>query len=116
MENLSDKKCIPCRGGIPPLTNAEIDALKPFVPGWQVKEVDGIKWLERVFKLKNYAGALAFTNQIGAIAEEEDHHTLIVTEWGRVTVQWWTHVISGLHNNDFIMAAKTDTLADNFLS
>ena len=113
MENLSDQKCIPCRGGIRPLTNAEIDALKPFVPGWQVKEVDGIKRLERVFKLKNFAEALAFTNQIGVIAEEEDHHPLIVTEWGKVTVQWWTHKIRGLHNNDFIMAAKTDGLADS---
>jgi 4a-hydroxytetrahydrobiopterin dehydratase len=113
MENLSDKKCIPCRGVIPPLTEAEIDALKPFVPGWQVKDVDGIKRLERIFKLKNFAEALAFTNQIGVIAEEEDHHPLIVTEWGKVTVQWWTHKIRGLHNNDFIMAAKTDGLADS---
>jgi 4a-hydroxytetrahydrobiopterin dehydratase len=112
MENLADKKCIPCRGGIPPLTDAEIDLLKPFVAGWQVREVDGIKRLERTFKLKNFAEALSFTDQIGAIAEAEDHHPLIVTEWGKVTVQWWTHKIRGLHNNDFIMAAKTDELAD----
>jgi 4a-hydroxytetrahydrobiopterin dehydratase len=113
MENLAGKKCVPCRGGIPPLTDAEIDALKPFVPGWQIREVEGIKRLERTFKLKNFAEALSFTDQIGAIAEAEDHHPLIVTEWGKVTVQWWTHKIRGLHNNDFIMAAKTDSLAGN---
>jgi 4a-hydroxytetrahydrobiopterin dehydratase len=112
MENLADKKCIPCRGGIPPLTDAEIDTLKPFVSGWQVREVDGVKRLERTFKLKNFAEALSFTDKIGAIAEAEDHHPLIVTEWGKVTVQWWTHKIRGLHNNDFIMAAKTDGVAD----
>jgi 4a-hydroxytetrahydrobiopterin dehydratase len=112
MENLAGKKCVPCRGGDPALTDAEIEGLKAFVPGWQIKEVDGGKRLERVFKLKNFAEALRFTNQIGAIAEEEDHHPLILTEWGRVTIQWWTHKIRGLHNNDFIMAAKTDELAE----
>jgi 4a-hydroxytetrahydrobiopterin dehydratase len=111
MENLADKKCIPCRG-IPPLTEAQIAELMSFVPNWQVREVDGIKRLERTFKLKNFAEALSFTDQIGAIAEAEDHHPLIVTEWGKVTVQWWTHKIRGLHNNDFIMAAKTDGVAD----
>jgi 4a-hydroxytetrahydrobiopterin dehydratase len=113
MENLADKKCVPCRGGSLPLTDLEIDALMSFVPGWQVKEVDGIKRLERTFKLKTFAEALEFTNKIGAIAEAEDHHPLIVMEWGKVTVQWWTHKIRGLHNNDFIMAAKTDGLADS---
>jgi 4a-hydroxytetrahydrobiopterin dehydratase len=112
MENLAGKKCIPCRGGIPPLTEAQIAELMSFVPNWQVREVDGIKRLERTFKLKNFAEALSFTDQIGAIAEAEDHHPLIVTEWGKVTVQWWTHKIRGLHNNDFIMAAKTDGVAD----
>ena len=110
MENLTGKKCVPCRGGDPTLTDAQIAELKPFVPLWQIKEVDGGKRLERVYKLKNFAEALALTNQIGAIAEAEDHHPLIVTEWGKVTVQWWTHKIRGLHNNDFIMAAKTDAL------
>ncbi len=75
--------------------------------------MDGVKRLERIFKLKNFAEALKLTNQIGAIAEAEDHHPLIVTEWGRVTVQWWTHIIRGLHNNDFIMAARTDGLVES---
>ncbi len=82
----------------------------PQVPEWQITEVDGEKRLERAFKFKNFAEAIAFTDKVGTTAEEEDHHPLIVTEWGRVTVQWWTHKIRGLHQNDFIMAAKTDHL------
>jgi 4a-hydroxytetrahydrobiopterin dehydratase len=64
----------------------------------------------RRFRFKNFAQALAFTNQVGKIAEEQGHHPNILTEWGQVTVEWWTHVIQGLHQNDFIMAAKTDQL------
>ena len=111
MSELSQLKCVACRGGEPTLTDAEIDKLQPQVAEWQVKEADGMKRLERVFKFKNFAQALEFTNKVGAIAEEEGHHPLIVTEWGRVTIQWWTHVVKGLHKNDFIMAAKTDELA-----
>ena len=103
-------KCVACRGGVPTLTDNEIEDLLPQVPEWGVKEVDGIKRLERVFKLKNFIEAIAFTNKIGLISEKEDHHPLIVTEYGRVTVDWWTHKIKGLHQNDFIMAAKTDRL------
>ena len=66
--------------------------------------------MERTFKFKDFAEALSFTNKIGRIAEEEAHHPLILTEWGKVTVTWWTHKIKGLHHNDFIMAAKTDLL------
>ena len=110
MINLAAGICIPCRAGEPSLTDAEIADLMLHVPGWQLVERDGIPHLERVFKLKNYAQAVEFTNQIAAIAEEEDHHPLIVLEWGRVTVQWWTHVVKGLHKNDFIMAAKTDEI------
>ena len=110
MINLAAGKCVACRGGDPSLSDAEIADLMPHLSQWQIKEVDGVKRLERVFKLKNYAQALEFTNKIGAIAEAEDHHPLIVVEWGRVTVQWWTHVVKGLHKNDFIMAAKTDKL------
>ena len=110
MVELSQLKCVACRGGDPMLTDVEIRELHPQVPEWQVKEVDGVKRLERVFKLKNFAQALEFTNKVGAMAEEEDHHPLIVTEWGKVTVQWWTHVVKGLHKNDFIMSSKTDQL------
>ena len=85
--------------------------MQPHVPQWQLVTQDNILRLQRVFKLKDYAQSLEFTNKIAAIAEAEDHHPLIILEWGRVTVQWWTHVVKGLHKNDFIMAAKTDELA-----
>ncbi len=110
MINLAAGKCVACRGTEPTLTEAEIEELKPQVPEWQIREVDGMKRLERSFKFKNFARALEFTNKVGAIAEEEDHHPRIVTEWGKVTLQWWTHKIGGLHQNDFIMAAKSDRL------
>ena len=110
METLTNQKCIPCRGGQPTLTDEQITALKPQVPEWEVVEKDGVKRLMRRFRFKNFAQALAFTNQVGKIAEEQGHHPNILTEWGQVTVEWWTHVIQGLHQNDFIMAAKTDQL------
>jgi len=113
MSSLSDFRCVPCRGGEPVLTDDEIAALRPQVPEWVVSEVEGIRQLERVFKFKNFVQALEFTNRVGALAEEEGHHPALLTEWGRVTVTWWTHKIKGLHRNDFIMAAKTDQLSRN---
>jgi 4a-hydroxytetrahydrobiopterin dehydratase len=110
MINLAAGKCVSCKAGEPTLTDAEIEDLQLHVHGWEVKEVNGMKRLEKVFKLKNFAQALEFTNKIGAVAEEEGHHPLIITEYGRATVDWWTHKIGGLHKNDFIMAAKTDEL------
>jgi 4a-hydroxytetrahydrobiopterin dehydratase len=111
MTNLAAGKCVACRGGEPTLTEKEIAELLPQVDHWQVREVDGLKRLEKVFRFKNFAQALEFTNKVGAIAEEEDHHPLIITEWGRVTLNWWTHKIGGLHKNDFIMAAKSDKIS-----
>jgi 4a-hydroxytetrahydrobiopterin dehydratase len=110
MTNLLQMKCVACRAGEPTVTDAEIEDLLLHVQQWQVREVDGMKRLEKVFKFKNFVQALEFTNKIGTIAEQENHHPLIITEWGRVTINWWTHVIKGLHKNDFIMAAKTDEL------
>ena len=110
MSDLRQMKCVACRAGEPTVTDSEIEVLHPQIPEWQVKEVDGVKRLERVFKFKNFAQALEFTNKVGAIAEEEDHHPLITTEWGSTTLNWWTHKIKGLHKNDFIMAAKSDEL------
>lgn len=107
---LVDGKCIPCRKGDPALTEAVVTELLSQVPEWELVEVDDIKRLQRVFKLKNYIDAVAFANKIAMIAEKEDHHPLIVLEWGRVTIQWWTHVVKGLHQNDFVMAAKTDEM------
>lgn len=105
---LAQQKCVPCHGGLPPLTPDEIAALHPQAADWTIVERNGIPRLERVFRFKTFAQALAFTHRVGALAEEEDHHPVLITEWGKVTVTWWTHAIKGLHQNDFIMAAKTD--------
>jgi 4a-hydroxytetrahydrobiopterin dehydratase len=110
MSDLAQMKCVACRGGEPTLTSEQINDLNLNVPEWQIFTVDGIPRLQRVFKFKDFIEAVAFSNKVAMVAEEEDHHPLVITEWGRVTVQWWTHKIGGLHNNDFIMAAKTDRL------
>ncbi|MGB9799659.1 MAG: 4a-hydroxytetrahydrobiopterin dehydratase [Thermanaerothrix sp.] len=110
MSPLVEEKCVSCHGGVPPLNNDEIAQLLPEVPGWEVIEVENQKRLQRTFKFKDFANALDFTNRIGQIAEAEGHHPLMITEWGKVTVAWWTHAIGGLHRNDFIMAAKTNQI------
>lgn len=112
MEELAQLKCVACRGGEPTATDAEIALWQPMIPAWQIIERDNIKRLERAFKFKNFAQAITFTNKVAEIAEAEGHHPAILTEWGQVTVTWWTHKIKGLHRNDFIMAAKTDRLID----
>jgi 4a-hydroxytetrahydrobiopterin dehydratase len=108
VQPLSQEKCVACRRDAPTVTAAEIAELHPEVRNWELVEVDGIKRLRRVFPFGDFAQALAFTNAVGELAEEEGHHPSLLTEWGRVTVTWWTHKIKGLHRNDFIMAAKTD--------
>ena len=110
MSSLAESKCVACRRDAPTVTDAEIEELHPQVAEWEVLHVDGVKRLRRVFAFGDFAQALAFTDAVGAIAEEEGHHPALLTEWGRVTVQWWTHKIRGLHRNDFVMAAKTDRL------
>ncbi len=109
---LTGQKCVACRADSPRATPEQIAAFQPQVPDWGLLDDSGTLKLRRVYRFKDFAGALTFTNRIGDIAEDEGHHPLISTEWGRVTVLWWTHKIKGLHVNDFIMAAKTDTLFD----
>jgi len=89
---------------------AEAEALRREVSDWSVVDRDGIARLERVFTFPDFAAALAFTDRVGALADAQRHHPALLTEWGRVTVTWWTHAIRGLHRNDFVMAAKTDAL------
>ena len=110
MEILTQMKCVPCRGDQPPLRDDEIAVLMLQIPEWNLREQEGIKRLERQFKFRNFAQALEFTIEVGKMAEAEDHHPAILTEWGKATVTWWTHVIKGLHRNDFILAARTDKL------
>jgi len=108
--NLDQRKCVPCRGGEPALRPEQVRQILPEVPGWDIVKRDGVDTLERTFRFRDFAGALAFTARVGAEAEAEGHHPSLLTEWGRVRVTWWTHKIKGLHGNDFIMAARTNRL------
>lgn len=107
---LSEQTCEACRADAPKVTDDELAILIREIPDWSPAVRDGILQLERVFTFRNFAEALAFTNRVGAIAEEAGHHPAILTEWGKVTVTWWSHKIRGLHRNDFILAARTDSL------
>ncbi|HEU5015428.1 MAG TPA: 4a-hydroxytetrahydrobiopterin dehydratase [Roseiflexaceae bacterium] len=110
MTNLIGERCVACRRDSPRVTAEEIAELQPQIPDWDMPERDGVARLERAFTFPDWAQALAFTNKVGQLAEQEGHHPVIITDWGKVTVAWWTHKIKGLHRNDFIMAAKTDQL------
>jgi 4a-hydroxytetrahydrobiopterin dehydratase len=111
MATLINEKCTACRRDSPRVTEADIQELKPQIPEWTLTEVDGIPRLQRVFHFTNFAQALNFTDRVGAVAEEEGHHPAILTEWGKATISLWTHKIRGLHRNDFVMAAKIDSLS-----
>ena len=110
LTELSDKPCTACRAGAPQVAEAELADALVELPEWAVTDVAEVKQLTRVYKFKNFVDALEFTNQVGAVAEEFNHHPALLTEWGKVTVSWWTHKIKGLHENDLIMAAKTEKL------
>lgn len=107
---LAQMKCSACRGDEPPLTDHELEDYLPQAPEWDLVEEDGVKKLRRTFDFSNFVEALDFTNAVGQAAEQEGHHPVITLTWGRTTVTWYTHKIKGLHENDFIMAAKTDEL------
>jgi len=110
MALLAELKCTVCQADDIPLDDAEIREKLAILPDWSVKEENEVKKLSRVFKFKDYLSVLDFTHKVGLLTEEEGHHPMLITEWGKVTVIWWTHKINGLHDNDFIMAAKTDLL------
>lgn len=110
MAALLQEKCVACRADAPHVTDGDIAELKPQIPEWKLIVEEGVRKLERLFRFADFVQALSFTNAVGALAEAEGHHPRLVTEWGRVTVAWWTHKIRDLHRNDFIMAAKTDRI------
>ena len=114
MEELTEQKCVACRVGAPSVTAEEIKELQPQIPEWQIITEEGIPKLDRSFKFKNFKDAIAFTDAVGEEAEKEGHHPRLNTEWGKVAVTWWTHKIRNLHRNDFIMAAKTDRIYQNY--
>lgn len=107
---ISQEKCSVCKTGAPRLTETEINTLGRQLPAWQLIETAGVRQLQRVYAFKNFREALSFTNKVGELAEAEGHHPAILLEWGRVTVTCWTHKIKGLHQNDFILAAKIEAL------
>ena len=108
-EELADKKCVPCRGGLPPLTGAELAVLHHKVPKWIVEQEHHI---HREFRFPDFKQALDFVNRVGALAEEQGHHPDILLAWGKADITLWTHKIDGLSESDFIMAAKIDRLAN----
>jgi 4a-hydroxytetrahydrobiopterin dehydratase len=113
-EDLAAQRCTACRPGAPPVGAAALQRFLADYPEWQVQEIERVPQLTRLFKFKNYAQALEFTNRLAILAEAEDHHPAILLEWGRVTVHWWTHTVQGLHQNDLIMAAKTSQLYQDY--
>ena len=108
MSSLATEKCVPCKGGVPPLKGKELEPLeRELGGGWRVVEEHH---LEKTFPFPDFAGALAFTNRVGALAEEEGHHPDIHLAWGKVRITVWTHKVDGLTRSDFVLAAKIDRL------
>ncbi len=105
--NLADKKCVPCKGGVPPLAGDALRQLSSQLPDWKVIEEHHI---EKSFVFPDFRGALAFVNRVGEVAEEQGHHPDITLSWGLVGVKTFTHKIQGLTESDFILAAKIDRL------
>ncbi|MDZ7668090.1 MAG: 4a-hydroxytetrahydrobiopterin dehydratase [Gammaproteobacteria bacterium] len=110
-QDLASQKCEPCSGDSPPVPETEWPTLLEGLAGWEVRKENDVPMLTRVYRRKNFLQALDLANQVGELAEAENHHPRLIVEYGRLTVSWWTHAIGGLHRNDFIMAARTDGLA-----
>lgn len=104
--NLADRKCVPSHGGATPMSRATVDEmLEQLDSGWALNQNGH---LERLYKFKDFARALAFVNKLGAVAEAEDHHPDLYLAWGKCRVEIWTHTINGLTDSDFYLAAKSD--------
>jgi len=108
MSELSQQECIPCKGEVPPLEGVELEALiERLGNGWRV---EAQHHLEKSYKFKNFRQALDFTNRVGELAEEQNHHPDLHLSWGKVGITIWTHKIDGLTESDFILAAKAEQL------
>ena len=108
MPQLAEEHCVRVTRSATRLSDGDRDALLEQLRDWRRIILDDIERLQREFRFTDYATALDFTQRVGLLAEAEDHHPAILTQWGRVTVTWWTHVVGGLHRNDFVMASQTD--------
>jgi 4a-hydroxytetrahydrobiopterin dehydratase len=107
-EGLTTKSCVPCRGGIPPLPGDAVQRLLREVPSWEPRDAD--RRIERSFAFRDFAEAFRFVTKVVELAEAENHHPDITFGWGYATVSFHTHKIEGLHENDFVMAAKVDRI------
>ncbi len=110
MSALIDQKIVMCNKDTPPLPRAELKVLLQKLPAWELIDAKGIAQLNRSYEFGNFSAALLFTQQVGALAQTANHHPTLLTQWGKVTVCWWTHTCKGLHINDFIMAARCDVI------
>ncbi len=111
MPDLHNKKCIPCKGDIPGFDIKEIHKYLKMVNGWEVKsDLDKIYYLIKNFKFKNFLESQKFVNKVGEIAEAEGHHPDIWFGWGYAKIKIFTHSINGLHESDFVLAAKIDKI------
>jgi len=113
---LIDQTLQSCNKHSSALTDSEINLLMPQLNGWIIQNNDGIKMLTKTFNFNNFSDALKFANLIGQFSDSENHHPCICIEWGQANISWWTHIISGLFINDFIMAAKCDAAYEGKLS
>ena len=104
--SLSEKECVPCRGGVPPLADAACNAYLQELPEWQI--IDGK--LTRLFQFKNFKDSLSLANRVGELAESVNHHPDLLVAWGKLKIEIWTHAINGLTESDFVLAAKIDKL------
>ena len=111
MSDLHQKNCIPCKGGVPPFDISEIHKYLKKINGWDVKENKDNFFLEKNFKFKNFLESQDFVNKVGDIAEKEGHHPDIWYGWGYAKIKIFTHAIKGLHESDFILAAKVDRIS-----
>ena len=109
---LKQEHCEACRADAPAASQAEIGAWRDEIPDWKLIEEEGVQKLQRQFGFPDFVTAMAFTGKVAELAEAEGHHPALLTEWGKVTVTWWSHKLRGLHRNDFICAARTDALAN----
>ena len=113
MDDLLNKKCVPCEGGVIPFDTSEIHKYQKKIDGWEViKDKKDIFFLEKNFKFKNFKDSQKFVNNVGEISEEEGHHPEIIFGWGYAKINITTHAIEGLSENDFILAAKIDKITN----
>ena len=108
--SLCDEFCYPCTGDAPAIDDEEAKALLKQLPQWAMIHCEGVRQLQRNYKLESFTQALELAQRIGELAETHNHHPALLVEWGKLIVTWWTHAIKGLHRNDFVMAAKTDQI------